>query len=203
MQRILVGGCLLFGVLGCLAAAPGASAFELQGLPLYLQGGVGLGYSGATAISGYSGPTLMQWSAGISVSYRVSEQVLAGLSTDLSFARQYNEVVSTGANFRGWRWNIVSPTVGLMLPKLVLLADLEFLGAYHFSNAAAGGADITYKSPLGGRLRATTPVWEQVVAGVQGELLSFGTQGDSVAGDSTFASRQTLWQAGLIIAYTY
>ena len=184
-------------------AFPALAEINVNGLQFFSEAHGSLGYSSSTAQVGYQSPNLAQFGLGAMAAYEYQNKWLVGLSSDLSFMNQYNSVGSTAQNFKGHRWNILAPTVGIKLSEAIITVDFEFLGSYVLAATSRNGGNASYQSPLGFTLKGIYPVWDQVIAGLQFEYLSFSTYSDSVTGESSLATHQKIWQIALLAGYSF
>jgi hypothetical protein len=160
-------------------------------------------YSSASVPDGFSHPSLVQFGFGVTATYNFTGALLAGIASDFRFINQYSDTTASGGNYRGHRWNIVSPVFGGTWMNTTILADFQFLGAYDIYVKATNGGDASFTGPLGGRIRATYPVFDSVEAGLLFEYLTFGTRNNSISGDTSLSSKQKLWQLGLTASYVF
>jgi hypothetical protein len=169
----------------------------------YFAGQGAFEYSSTTAAAGASTPTIFTEGIGLTADYRLSDIWLVGLSTDFVFINQTTDPGTTGANFSGTRWNIISPTFGAQLNKHLLLLDVEFLGNWTLKNAAANSGTAQYQNPIGFRLRYSHPLGfiNNVSLGAQFEYLSFSTINNSITGSASLTTNQTLAELGAILVY--
>lgn len=208
-MRLGIGSVLIIGCLS-MSMAYGAQEQVAQSVEsasslsqYFISGNGGVGYSSASVSQGMSSPTILQFNLGATGAYKFSSSWMLGLSSDFSFINQYSDTATSGANYRGTRWNMVSPTVGFVYKNLTILADAEFLGNYRIYLAAANGGDVAFSSPLGGRIRGTYPVAKNINAGWSFEYMTFGNRTNSISGDATLDSKQKLWELGAVVSYIY
>jgi hypothetical protein len=164
------------------------------------------GFLGTTSAGGLqlnSTPTLIQMGAGISAGYFVAGPVFLGVCTDFRYVGQYSNVDPSVGNFRATRWNPISPMIGGKIGKLIVKADVQFLGSYILLNQDSGGAAISYTGPFGARIVGLYPVYAHLMAGLLFESVSFGTIDSSATGSKSLSSKLTVNQLGLTIAYAF
>jgi hypothetical protein len=179
------------------------AAVNVAGIPLRLSVDGNVGYSSASVPDGYSHPSMIAFGFGGTALYNFTDVWMAGITSDISWANQYSDTNASGSNFRGHRWNIVSPTFGAKWMNATILGDFQFLGNYSLYLKGNQGGDVSFTGPIGGRLRATYPVFDSVEAGLLFQYVTFGTLHNSVTGDTSLASRQKLWQLGLTASYVF
>jgi hypothetical protein len=195
-----------------LLAAPLAQAFEIKGVPIYATINTSAGYSTSSVSDLYSHPFLLQFGLGGTAAYSLQDRWLFGLSTHFSFINQYSDetVTGSGANYAGHRWTIVTPTLGYRTNGFTFLIDPEFLGAYSLKVQSIRGSDISFKSPLGAKVRAMygignliNPALSHLNGGLMFEYVRFNTLSDSKTGDTSLTNSQKLWQLGLAVEYEF
>ena len=188
---------------GLFFALPSLAEIEVSGLPFFAEAHGSLGYSSSTAQSGYSSPALAQFGIGAMGAYEYQNKWLAGLSSDYVFMNQYSSIGSTAQNYKGHRWSILAPTVGMKYLDAIVTIDFEFLGSYVLSATSRYGGNASYKSPMGFKLKGMVPIWNQVIAGLQFEYLAFSKYSDSVSGDTSLSTKQKLWQIAIVAGYSF
>ena len=159
-----------------------------------------------TAAAGAATPSLTVWDLGFIGAYRITSTWFAGLSTDYIFINQTNDPGSSGTNYSGTRWNMLSPIVGAIFGNHTVSLDYELMGNWTLSKSAANSGTATYKNPTGFRLRYFYQLpwfngkWK---AGAQYESLSFNTLGNSSSGDTTLTTTQSFSRVGLAVGYVF
>lgn len=156
------------------------------------------GYTGTTVSAGATAPTLLQAGAGATLGLNFSDFIF-GLSSDYRFINQYSTPTSDVGNRHGTRWNIASPTLGVMLGSFLLKADFQFLGNYNLGALASDGGTISCTNPMGYRVVLAYDFFSPVYIGAFYESVSFSNQNDSVSGNTTLSPTLQLWQAGLYL----
>lgn len=182
------------------------SSVLLDGIPVFISPYVSVGYASLNAsgvIPGANAPALSFYTGGVTAGYSFAEIVLVGLSSDFSFINQYSNPINNGGNYRGTRWNIVSPSLGLQLADFTFIADVEFLGSYNLANSDVNGNSVSFSGPLGGKFRALYSIFSPINLGVQFEYLTFNTMVNSGTGNQTLSPSLILWQGGLIASYVF
>jgi hypothetical protein len=161
-------------------------------------------YTSTTAVAGSSTPTIFTEGVGFLGTYRFTDMWMAGLSTDFTFINQTSDPGTTGTNFSGTRWNILSPVVGAFIAKHLIILDLQFLGNWVLKTSAANTGTAQYTNPLGFRVRYLYPLSfiKNLSVGGQFEYLSFSSINNSISGSSTVSPNQTLTEIGVLLAYT-
>jgi hypothetical protein len=203
MKPILIALALLL----CSSAA---NAVEIKGVPVYLTIDAGLGAATTTVTANASKPFMGIYSLGATAAYSLRDKWLFGIATALTYFPQFTDPASTGTiNYRGSRWNYVSPMIGAKLGDFTVLGEFEFLGAYKLYKSAASGADVSYKSPLGAKIRGlyrlplTILGSNNLLAGIGLEWVSFSKLSDSKGGELTLGSRQKVYSASATISYPF
>lgn len=115
-----------------------------------------IGYSNVNVTTS-SRPLLMQYSLGAAFAKNIKSRGFIGVTSDYRWINQYSNVTIAG-NFRGTRWNLISPLFGVYIKRWVLTLDLQFLGDYALTYTTAEKASVTYKSLLGGRVTLLKPI---------------------------------------------
>lgn len=172
-------------------------------LPLYLNANASIGIGSASVATSYSAPKLISYRLGAVAAWKFLDSWIAGLSTDLGFTNQLSATATAGANYKGHRWNILSPTLGWQKNKFTVLADLQFLGSYSIAENTASGSSVSYSGPLGGRLRGSYNFWDKMDAGLEFSYLTFGTLHDSTAGDTSLLTKEKIWSFGALVSYAF
>jgi hypothetical protein len=188
---------LSLGVSECFADEAGTT-------PLYFNGNGSVSYGSFGAQVGSYPPKELQYALGGIVAYRLMGSWLIGLSSDFNFVRQISDVGASGGNYKGTRWNIVSPTIGWLGSKFTALGDLQFLGNYNFSaaNAAFGGSD-SLTGPLGFRVRGTYDFAPTCAAGLQFSYTSFSDDSNSISGSINKAQSFSFWSVGIMASHEF
>lgn len=202
---------LAVSAIACAALTTGlsrqASAAWGESMPLLVPFHVDInasaGYSGLSGESVSESPTLLQWSGGITAAPIFYDTVFVGLTSDFRYIGQYSDVVEQDGNFRGTRWNIASPTLGIKYSGFLLKFDYQVLGDYDLSENTFEGATFSFTEPKGFRGQVLYNVWEQLHLGVQYETLKFERFRDSERGEGEVSPALSLWQAGAVMAWVF
>jgi hypothetical protein len=185
------------------AEASAAPSDSDTGRHWYLSGIGNFDYTSTTAATGASAPSMVTEGLGFLATYRITPRWMAGLSTDYKMINQTNDPGTSGTNFSGTRFNVLSPTVGAFFGKHLLLLDYEMMGNWTLTKSASNGGTAAYKNPTGFRVRYFHPLgWRSLNIGAEFESLSFSTLNNSISGDTTLTTTQALTQFGVLLSYT-
>ena len=182
---------------------------------LFASAQVALGYLSPKVSAVGGGPTLFDRQLELSGGYRLAPLPIADQPSILSFglAFGYHSYAqtspldpNTGA-FQGSRLSFAPFGAIQWGTSVVAQLEGEFLGAYKLSFPSQDGADLSYTSPLGGKLAVyyragelihTHALW----AGLQVEYLHYTTRADSLlSGPVNLRTPFNLWEVALAIAY--
>lgn len=121
-----------------------------------------------------------------------------GISSEINIARQMNAPSGTGGVYSGMRWNIFAPTASFQMGPWIALAEFEFLGNYTFSTPSLTGSTVSYRSPLGEKLKVLKEFTSQWSAGIEYETLSFGSKNGNA-----LVNREGYWQFSALATYGF
>lgn len=162
------------------------------------------GYSTANVSVG-SKPFLIQYSVGFSFAKNIKNRFFVGATSDYRWINHYSVVTAAG-NFRGTRWNYVSPLLGIYVKRLIFLVDFQFLGNYNLTYSTDAGTSVTYSSPIGGRASVLFPVGKKgrFHAALFFEQVKFKKQKLSTSTtETTLSPALTLLNAGIGLHYLF
>ncbi len=199
LRRMLVGRSAVLGsILALGVTSTGTPAVAAPASWLYLDLNGSGGFTIPTVVTGADTPTLAQFGGGTTAGAMVGP-FLFGVSSNYTYVAHYSEVVAATGNFKGSRWDIAAPTLGIRIGRWMLKAEGEVLGFYKLTQLTADGARVQYKKPLGLRAVALWD-WGRVVSlGGHFEYVQFATQNTSTTGDTTLSPKFKLLQAGLSV----
>mgnify|MGYP001575312734 CR=1 FL=1 len=190
LRLLIIGSFLL------LSAQAHAGIF-----PFYWDVQGSAGFLGAPVAKKQSYPILVQTSVGASLGWEPSMliPIFIGASSDMRWVEQYSAVDPTVGNWRGWRFNFISPLIGIRFLGFTLKTDAQLVGDYVLKNPNAAGQVIRFQRPLGMRVQFLRQVLPVIQAGIQGEYLTFRGQMNHELGAQSMSAPLRLWSVGLVL----
>ena len=185
----------------------------------YLDLSGSVGSSSPTINRSYDNPTLLQWTMGGTLAFKVLRftelldlEIYLGATSDYRKINQYSLVESGIGNSRGTRFDPFSPTVVLSIEQILILkANLRLIGNYNLSNPTVDNSTYSYEKPFGEQLTALfplkvvfTPRWlSHIYIGAEIERITYSQY--EVKGVTVAARNPALdvWQTGAVIAYGF
>ncbi|OFZ80300.1 MAG: hypothetical protein A2583_10465 [Bdellovibrionales bacterium RIFOXYD1_FULL_53_11] len=177
-------------------------------IPVFLSGELSSGYVNVPVSPGRSTPLAIRFGGGLSLGTMLWNHLIIAAETDFTFVNQYSEVTKSGGNFRGTRWNIVSPVLGYYFWDISIIAGYEFLGNYNFYSQSTTKNNISLTDLKGGRLGASYRIWNGIRAGILFQYLLFSNRNDSSDTDKTGVNipldpKFKMWQVSLATGYQF
>ena len=185
----------------------------------YLDLSGSVGSSSPTINRSYNNPTLLQWTMGATLAFRVLKftdfldlDIYLGMTSDYRNIDQYSLVESGIGNSRGTRFDPFAPTLVFIIEKILILKmNLQVMGNYNLSNPTVDFSTFSYEKPFGEQLTALfplkvvfTPRWlSHLSIGAEVERVSYSQY---EVKNITVAARTPaldIWQTGAVIAYGF
>jgi hypothetical protein len=183
----------------------------------YFDGGILFGNARPSIPGIADEPFLIQMGLNATIAYKIFAfiangnriTISAGLMPDYRFSGQYSSLDPTIGNFRGTRFQLLTPTIVAKIEDAwTLKLGVELSGAYNLSRPTYDGNSLEFASPFGVSLTGLyslanlfkTP---RLYGGLQLEYATFGTIQDSAQGTSSLSSSIKMLEFGIAVVYAF
>lgn len=110
------------------------------------------GYGNITAANETSNTSVGLTTINANYGFRIAKKFLVGATSGYSFITQFSAIDQNIGNRRGGYLNLITPMIGLSLPKIFFQGVYHLNGSYDLTNKTYSGQNISYVSPSGFRL---------------------------------------------------
>jgi hypothetical protein len=179
-----------------------SSSKKAHNLPVYFELQIGTAFSKA-ANTGGTEPTLLAWRAGLTSGLKIFSNLLLGIESEYQTLGQLSEVDASVGNYKGSRWNLISPTLGLVFSKWIFKVNYQFIGDYYLSKKTAGNADLAYSTPSGWKLTLAYALGPHFHLTAFYESIAFRKLRASNLSDRALDEDFRLWQMGMGLSYVF
>lgn len=176
---------------------------SIGGSPFYIDFSLG---SGASWLSSAGDePKLLQYSGGLTLAPMLGSSFFVGITNEFRFIKQFSEVNSVAFNYKGKRWVLSAPTIGMLFWKMIVKIEYHLFGSYDLDKIEQTfEGSIKYEKPRGIKLSILFwKVFDLFYLGLQLENIKFQSVANSSTGSSQLSTPVGMTQMGLSLTHKF